>query len=198
MPELPSLSDASLDQIFREARTQNKWLDRPVPDSLLHEIWDLLKWGPTSANCSPMRLVFVRTGEAKAKLKQALSSGNVEKTMTAPVTAIVAHDPQFYDKLPFLFPHADAKAWFNSSPALAEVTAFRNGTLQGAYLMIAARSLGLDVGSMSGFDNAKVDELFFADTGFKSNWLINIGYGDPEGLFARSPRFTFEEVAKIV
>ena len=198
MPELPPLSDASLDQIFREARTQNKWLDRPVPDSTLEAIWDLTKWGPTSANCSPMRLVFVRTGEAKAKLKQALSAGNVEKTMTAPVTAIVAHDPHFYDKLPFLFPHADAKAWFTSSPALADVTAFRNSTLQGAYLMIAARSLGLDVGSMSGFNNAMVDDLFFADTGFKSNWLINIGYGDPEGLFARSPRFTFEEVAKIV
>ena len=198
MPELPPLSDASLDQIFREARTQNKWLDRPVPDSTLEAIWDLLKWGPTSANCSPMRLVFVRTGEAKAKLKQALSAGNVEKTMTAPVTAIVAHDPHFYDKLPFLFPHADAKAWFSTSYALAETTAFRNGTLQGAYLMIAARSLGLDVGSMSGFNNAMVDDLFFADTGFKSNWLINIGYGDPEGLFARSPRFSFEEVAKIV
>jgi len=198
MPELPSLSDASLDQLFREARTQNKWLDRPVPDDMLHQIWDLAKFGPTSANCSPMRAVFVRTGEAKARLKQALSSGNVEKTMTAPVTAIIAHDPLFYDKLPFLFPHADAKSWFTSSPALAEVTAFRNGTLQGAYLMMAARSLGLDTGSMSGFDNAKVDELFFADTGFKSNWLINIGYGDPEGLFPRSPRFGFEEVAKIV
>ncbi|MDB5384146.1 MAG: malonic semialdehyde reductase [Rhodospirillales bacterium] len=198
MPELPPLSDASIDQIFREARTQNKWLDRPVPDSMLHEIWDISKYGPTSANCSPMRLVFVRSGEAKARLKQALSAGNVEKTMTAPVTAIVAHDPLFYDKLPFLFPHADAKAWFSSSPALAETTAFRNGTLQGAYLMIAARCLGLDVGSMSGFDNAKVDELFFADTGFKSNWLINIGYGDPEGLFPRSPRFGFEEIAKIV
>ncbi|MES2712940.1 MAG: malonic semialdehyde reductase [Pseudomonadota bacterium] len=198
MPELPSLSDASLDQLFREARTQNKWLDRPVPDSMLQEIWDLAKFGPTSANCSPMRLVFVRGAEAKAKLKEALSSGNVEKTMTAPVTAIVAHDPMFYDKLPFLFPHADAKSWFTSSPALAEVTAFRNGTLQGAYLMIAARALGLDVGSMSGFNNAKVDELFFADTGFKSNWLINIGYGDPEGLFPRSPRFSFDEIAKIV
>lgn len=198
MPELPSLSDASLDQLFREARTQNKWLDRPVPDSMLQEIWDLAKFGPTSANCSPMRLVFVRGAEAKAKLKEALSSGNVEKTMTAPVTAIVAHDPMFYDKLPFLFPHADAKSWFTSSPALAEVTAFRNGTLQGAYLMIAARALGLDVGSMSGFNNAKVDELFFADTGFKSNWLINIGYGDPDGLFPRSPRFSFDEIAKIV
>ncbi|WP_372622588.1 malonic semialdehyde reductase [Falsiroseomonas sp.] len=191
------LDDRALDQLFREARTQNRWQDRPVPDSLLEEVYSLLKYAPTSANSSPARFVFVRTAEAKAKLKQALSPGNVEKTMTAPVTVIVAHDVEFYEKLPFLFPHADARSWFAGNPAFAEVSAFRNGTLQGAYLIMAARAVGLDVGAMSGFDNGKVDELFFAGTGWKSNFLVNLGYGDPEGLFPRSPRLSFDEACRL-
>ena len=191
------LDDQALDQLFRAARTQNKWQDRPVPDAKLQELYDLLKWGPTSANSSPARFVFVRTSEGKAKLKEALSAGNMEKTMTAPVTAIVCYDSYFYDKLGQLFPHADAKPWFTSSPEFAEKTAFRNGSRQGAYLMLAARAIGLDVGAMSGFDNAKVDELFLFGTGWKSNFLVNLGYGDPAGLFPRSPRLSFDEAARL-
>ncbi len=191
------LDDQALDQLFRAARTQNKWQDRPVPDAKLQELYDLLKWGPTSANSSPARFVFVRTSEGKAKLKEALSAGNMEKTMTAPVTAIVCYDSYFFDKLGQLFPHADAKPWFTSSPEFAEKTAFRNGSLQGAYLMLAARAVGLDVGAMSGFDNAKVDELFLFGTGWKSNFLVNLGYGDPAGLFPRSPRLSFDEAARL-
>ncbi|MCA3376350.1 MAG: malonic semialdehyde reductase [Roseomonas sp.] len=191
------LDDRALDQLFRAARTQNKWQDRPVPDAKLHELYELLKWGPTSANSSPARFVFVRTPEGKAKLKEALSAGNTEKTMAAPVTVIVCYDSYFYDKLGQLFPHADAKPWFTSSPEFAEKTAFRNGSLQGAYLMLAARAVGLDVGAMSGFDNAKVDELFLFGTGWKSNFLVNLGYGDPAGLFPRSPRLSFDEAARL-
>ena len=191
------LDDRALDQLFRAARTQNKWQDRPVPDAKLHELYDLLKWGPTSANSSPARFVFVRTPEGKAKLKEALSAGTTEKTMAAPVTVIVCYDSYFYDKLGQLFPHADAKPWFTSSPEFAEKTAFRNGSLQGAYLMLAARAVGLDVGAMSGFDNAKVDELFLFGTGWKSNFLVNLGYGDPAGLFPRSPRLSFDEAARL-
>ena len=198
MPETAApLDDQALDQLFRAARTQNKWQDRPVPDAKLQELYELLKWGPTSANSSPARFVFVRTSEGKAKLKEALSAGNMEKTMTAPVTAIVCYDSYFYDKLGQLFPHADAKPWFTSSPEFAEKTAFRNGSLQGAYLMLAARAIGLDVGAMSGFDNAKVDELFLFGTGWKSNFLVNLGYGDPAGLFPRSPRLSFDEAARL-
>ncbi|WP_368416130.1 malonic semialdehyde reductase [Falsiroseomonas sp.] len=192
-----TLDDRALDQLFREARTQNKWQDRPVPDATLEEVYNLLKWAPTSVNSSPARFVFVRTPEGKAKLKQALSAGNVEKAMTAPVTVIVAHDVEFYEKLPFLFPHVDARSWFAGNQAFAEATAFRNGTLQGAYLMMAARSVGLDVGAMSGFDNAKVDELFLAGTSWKSNFLVNLGYGDPSGLFPRSPRLSFDEACRL-
>ena len=191
------LDDRALDQLFRPARTQNMWQDPPLPDSKLHELYHLLKWGPTSANSSPARFVFVRTPEGKAKLKEALSAGNTEKTMAAPVTAIVCYDSYFYDKLGQLFPHADAKPWFTSSPEFAEKTAFRNGSLQGAYLMLAARAVGLDVGAMSGFDNAKVDELFLFGTGWKSNFLVNLGYGDPAGLFPRSPRLSFDEAARL-
>ena len=191
------LDDQALDQLFRAARTQNKWQDRPVPDGKLQELYELLKWGPTSANSSPARFVFVRTSEGKAKLKEALSAGNTEKTMNAPVTAIVCYDSYFYDKLGQLFPHADAKPWFTSSPEFAEKTAFRNGSLQGAYLMLAARAIGLDVGAMSGFDNAKLDELFLMGTGWKSNFLVNLGYGDPAGLFPRSPRLSFDEAARL-
>jgi 3-hydroxypropanoate dehydrogenase len=184
--------------LFKEARSHNKWTDKPVSDETLNELYDLLKFGPTSANSSPARFVFVRTKEGKAKLATALSAGNMEKTMTAPVTAIVAYDPKFYEKLPVLFPHADARSWFTSSPALAEETAFRNGTLQGAYLMLAARAVGLDVGAMSGFDKAKVDEAFFAGTSIKSNFLCNIGHGDPSGVFGKLPRLPFEDACSIV
>ena len=197
LPAPTTLDDRALDQLFREARTQNKWQDRPVPDATLEEVYNLLKWAPTSANSSPARFVFIRTPEGRAKLKQALSPGNVEKTMTAPVTVIVAHDVEFYEKLPFLFPHADARSWFAGNPAFAETSAFRNGTLQGAYLMMAARSVGLDAGAMSGFDNAKVDELFLAGTTWKSNFLVNLGYGDPTGLFPRSPRLSFDEACRL-
>ena len=197
LPAPTTLDDRALDQLFREARTQNKWQDRPVPDATLEEVYNLLKWAPTSANSSPARFVFIRTPEGKAKLKQALSPGNLEKTMTAPVTVIVAHDVEFYEKLPFLFPHADARSWFAGNPAFAETSAFRNGTLQGAYLMMAARSVGLDAGAMSGFDNAKVDELFLAGTTWKSNFLVNLGYGDPAGLFPRSPRLSFDEACRF-
>jgi 3-hydroxypropanoate dehydrogenase len=193
-----ALDDRALDQLFRTARTQNKWTDRPVPDALLHQVYDLLKMAPTSANASPARFVFVRTPEGKAKLKPALSAGNLEKTMSAPVTVIVAHDLQFYDKLPVLFPHApDAKNWFTGSYSFAEQTAFRNGSLQGAYLILAARALGLDAGPMSGFDAAKVDEAFFPGTQWRTNFLVNLGYGDPSGLFPRGPRLDFEEAARF-
>lgn len=192
-----ALDDRALDQLFREARTQNKWQDQPVPDAKLEEIYNLLKWAPTSANSSPARFVFIRTAEGKAKLKDVLSPGNIEKTMTAPVTVIVAHDSAFYDKLSFLFPHADARGWFADNYSLAESTAMRNGTLQGAYLMLAARAAGLDVGAMSGFDNYKLDSAFFMGTTWKSNFLVNLGYGDPAGLFPRSPRLTFDEACRF-
>jgi 3-hydroxypropanoate dehydrogenase len=185
---------AGLDLLFREARTHNKWRDEPVTDETLHELYETLKFGPTSANSSPARFVFIRTKEGKEKLAPALSSGNMEKTMTAPVTVIVAYDPKFFEKLPKLFPHnQDAASWFTSNDALAATTAFRNGTLQGAYLMIAARAHGLDTGGMSGFDNAKVDAAFFAQNGWRSNFLVNLGRGDHAGVFNRSPRLTFEE-----
>jgi 3-hydroxypropanoate dehydrogenase len=192
------LDDHGLDLLFRTARTQNGWLPKPVPESLLRAVFDLAKMPPTSANCSPMRLVFVATPDGKERLKPALSAGNLEKTMAAPVTAIVANDSQFYDELPRLFPHADARPWFASNEAFAATTAMRNGSLQGAYLIMAARALGLDCGPMSGFDNAKVDAEFFPDGRFKSNFLCNLGYGDPAKLFPRSPRFDFDDVCKIV
>jgi len=193
-----TLDERALGRLFLEARTHNAWTDRPVSDEKLRELYDLLKFAPTSANASPARFVFVRTPEGKAKLKSALSAGNIEKTMTAPVTVIVAHDLHFYDKLPELFPHApDAKNWFTGSYSFAEQTAFRNGSMQGAYLILAARAVGLDAGPMSGFDNAKVDEAFLAGTNWKSNFLVNLGHGDPAGLFPRSPRLSFEEAARL-
>ena len=194
-----TLESAAHDLLFREARTHNKWQDTPVTDEQIHALYDLLKFGPTSANSSPARFVFIRTQEGKEKLKPALSSGNTEKTMTAPLTVIVAYDPKFYEKLPTLFPHnLDAKNWFTSNDSLAATTAFRNGTLQGAYLIIAARSLGLDIGAMSGFDNAKVDAEFLSSYGWRSNVLFNIGHGDPEGLFNRSPRLDFDEACRLL
>jgi len=193
------LSDDALDILFRTARTQNAWTDKPVSDAELHAIYDLCKWAPTTANSNPMRIVFVKTKAAKEKLAPALSEGNLKKTMAAPVTAIIAHDVAFYELLPELFPHdLTAKSWFNSSAQWAEEVAFRNSSLQGAYFMLAARALGLDCGPMSGFDQHKVDEAFFAGTSVKSNFLCNLGHGDPAGLFPRSPRLAFERACKIV
>src|SRR5262245_61851813 len=193
------LSDETLDILFRKARTHNVWLDQPVDDALLREVYDLAKMGPTSANMCPMRLVFVKSQAAKEKLKPALDTGNVNKTMKAPVTAIIGMDIHFYEKLPKLFPHTDAKAWFKDRPEnVLEYVALRNGSLQGAYFMLAARALGLDCGPMSGFDNAKVDAAFFAGTTFKSNFLCNLGYGDASKLYPRSPRLDFEEACKLV
>lgn len=192
------LDAQAIDQLFLEARTFNAWLEKPVSDDLLARAVDLAKMGPTSVNCSPLRLVFVRSAEAKARLKPALAEGNVEKTMAAPVTAIIGHDLEFYEALPRLFPHMDAKPWFSGNAEFAATTAFRNGTLQGAYLIMALRAVGLDTGPMSGFNNALVDETFFAGTSVKSNFLLNIGYGSQEKLFARSPRFDFNEIAKVV
>ncbi len=194
----PPLDDHAMDVLFREARTLNKWTDQPVTDDELRALFDLLKMGPTSANCSPARFVFIRTPEGREKLKPALSAGNTDKTMAAPVTVIVAHDPYFYNHLPKLFPHADARAWFTSNHDLAEETAFRNGTLQGAYLIMAARSLGLDAGPMSGFDKSKVDSAFLYDRGWKSNFLVNLGHGNPEGQYDRLPRFAFDEACVLM
>ena len=187
----------SLDVLFRDARTHNGWQDKPVPESLLRQVFDLAKMGPTSANCSPMRLVFVTTAEGKARLKPALAPGNVDKTMAAPVTAIIAQDSQFYEELPKLFPHADARSWFVGNDALIQATMFRNASLQGGYVIMAARALGLDCGPMSGFDAAKLNAEFFADGRFQANFLCNLGYGDPGKLFARSPRFDFEDVCTV-
>lgn len=192
------LDEGVLAQLFTEARTHNGWLDRPVPDDLLRRAVELALWGPTSANSLPARFVFVRSAEAKARLAPALSPGNLEKTLKAPATAIVAHDTKFYDHLPRLYPATDARSWFAGNEALIEATAFRNGSLQGAYFILALRALGLDVGAMSGFDNAKVDAVFFPQGTVKSNFLVNIGYGDPAKLYPRGPRFSFEEIASIV
>lgn len=192
-----SLSPTSLDQLFREARTFSHWQPRAVEDTLLHQIYDLMKFGPTSANSSPARIVFVRSAEAKEKLKPALSEGNVEKTMAAPVCAIVGHDMEFYEQLPKLFPQTDARSWFAGKPDAISQTAFRNGSLQGAYLILAARALGLDCGPMSGFDATKVDAAFFAGTSVKSNFLCNLGYGERGKLHTRNPRLDFTEACQI-
>jgi 3-hydroxypropanoate dehydrogenase len=207
------LSNEALDQLFRRARTYNAWLDKPVSDDTLRQLYDLMKWAPTSANSNPVRIVFVRTPEGKQRLLPALAPGNVQKVMTAPVTAIVAYDLKFYEKLPKLFPHNPGmRDQFARSPELIEITARRNSSLQGAYLMLAARALGLDCGPLSGFDNTKVDEEFFGagkpcagceeefflEAHVKSNFLCNLGYGDPSKLFPRSPRLSFEEACSLV
>lgn len=192
------INDEALDLIFREARTRNGWQDRKVSRPLMQAVYDLMKWGATSANCSPGRFVFVMSDEAKARLKPHLSGNNAAKTMKAPVCVIIAHDMEFYEKLPQLFPHTDARSWFVGNEELIRSTAFRNGTLQGAYFMIAARALGLDCGPMSGFDNAGVDREFLAGTSWKSNFLCNIGYGTDENLFPRSPRLPFDDACRIV
>ena len=206
------LSDEALDQLFRKARTHNAWLDKPLSDDTLRELYDLVKWGPTSANSSPARFVFLRTKQAKERLRPALAPGNVDKVMTAPVTVIIAYDLLFYEKMPKLFPHNPAMAQlFAKNPQLVETTARRNSSLQGAYLIMAARALGVDTGPLSGFDNAKVDEIFFdagrdcegCDEEFfpeghvKSNFLCNLGYGDQSKLLPRSPRLKFEEACTL-
>jgi 3-hydroxypropanoate dehydrogenase len=192
------IAPEALEQLFTGARTHNGWLEKEVPDSLLELAVDYAKWGPTSANCSPMRVVFVRSPEAKARLAPAMSDANRPKTMAAPATAIVAYDLDFPDRLPHLYPATDARSWFVGNDKLIEETAVRNGSLQGAYLLLALRAVGLDCGPMSGFDRAKVDAEFFQGTLVKSNFLINIGYGDPAKLYPRGPRLAFEEIASIL
>jgi 3-hydroxypropanoate dehydrogenase len=193
-----SLSGDGLDLIFRKARTFDAWQNRSAPDDLLQRVYDLAKMGPTSANMSPARFLFIVSKQAKARLKPALAAGNVVKTMAAPVTVIIAQDLEFYDKLPKLYPHVDAKAWFVGKPEFIQESAFRNSTLQGAYFMMAARALGLDCGPMSGFDNKKVDEEFLKGTSWHSNFLCNLGFGEPATLHPRSPRLDFKEACRIL
>jgi 3-hydroxypropanoate dehydrogenase len=196
----PILEQAALDQLFLEARTQNGWLPTPVSDEQLRAIYDIVKFGPTSANSSPARFVFLRTPEAKARLLPALSPGNVDKTKAAPVTAIIGYDTRFFEWMPRkLFAHRpDMADSYARNRALTETVAFRNGTLQGAYFMLAARAVGLDVGGMSGFDNAKVDAEFFPDGRVKSNFLCNLGHGDPAKVMGRLPRLDFEEACTLL
>jgi 3-hydroxypropanoate dehydrogenase len=192
------LSEAALDQLFREARTHFAWRPAPVLVDALKEIYALARLGPTSANCSPARFVFLTTREAKERLIPALAPGNVEKTRSAPVTVIIAWDTEFYEKLPALFPQTDARSWFAGNPALIEETAFRNSSLQGAYFILAARAMGLDCGPMSGFDPDKVNAEFFPDGKWKVNFLCNLGYGDRDKLHPRNPRLTFEEACIVL
>ena len=197
MPANAPLSDDALNQLFREARTYNGYLNKPVSEAQLHEIWDLVKFGPTSANCLPARLVWCTSDETKEKLAALSMPANGDKIRKAPVTVIIGMDMEFYEQLPELFPHADAKSWFVGNDKLIESTAFRNSSLQGAYFIMAARALGLDTGPMSGFDNAKVDEAFFAGTNVKSNFISTLGYGDPSTIFERSPRPEFDRFNQI-
>lgn len=192
------LDDQALDILFRQARTFHAWQRRDVSDVLLQALYDLMKWGPTSANCCPARIVFVKSAEGKECLKSCLMEGNIAQTMSAPVTAIVSHDLGFYEHMPRLFPHTDAKSWFAGKPDYISETAFRNGSLQGAYMILAARSLGLDCGPMSGFKKKAVKEAFFHDQNWEANFLCNIGYGDPSGVHDRGPRFGFDEVCRIL
>ncbi len=195
------VSDSALDILFREARTHRAWLpnalSEPVPDELLHEVYEIFKMGPTSANCCPARVLFIKSEEAKARLLPVLSPGNVEKTRAAPVTAIIAYDLKFYEKLPQLNPPVDARSWFAGQPDLIQETAFRNSSLQGAYLIMAARALGLDCGPMSGFDAEKLNAEFFPDGKWKANFVCNLGHGDASKLYPRLPRLTFEEACAI-
>ena len=191
------LDQAALDQLFAAARTHNVWLDRPVADELLHELYECMKWGPTAANGSPARIVFVKSREAKERLLPCMAPGNADKTRAAPVTAIVGMDGAFYEKLPALFPQADARSWFVGNQALIDATSFRNSSLQGAYLILAARALGLDCGPMSGFDADKINAAFFKDGTVKANFVCNLGYGDHAKLFPRNPRLSFGEACRI-
>lgn len=192
------IAESALDQLFRDARTYNSWSGEPVGEDTLRVLFDLLKMAPTSANCSPARFVFVMSDDAKERLKPCLMDGNVEKTMSAPVTVIIGQDLEFHEKLPQLFPHTDARSWFAGNDDLIKETAFRNATLQGGYLIMAARALGLDCGPMSGFDRDKVDAAFFPNSSVTANFLCNIGYGTADDLFPRSPRFDFDEACRIV
>ena len=195
------IDDAALDALFRDARTANAFRDTPVTDAQLRQLFDLMKMAPTSSNSQPARFVFLRSAQARERLRPALSAGNLEKTMSAPVTAIIAYDTQFHEHLPRLFPHNQAaRSWFDGDAKKAgrETAAFRNGTLQGAYFILAARAIGLDCGPMSGFDNAVVDAEFFPDGRFRSNFLCNLGVGDPSKVFARSPRFAFDDVCQVL
>lgn len=192
------LDDQALETLFRQARTYTAWQDREVSDVILRALYDLMKWGPTSANCCPGRFVFVKSREEKERLKPCLMEGNVEQTMSAPVTAIIAYDMKFYEHMPRLFPHTDAKSWFVGKPDYIQETAFRNGSLQGAYLILAARALGLDCGPMSGFKKKAVKDAFFPGEDVEPNFLCNIGYGDSSALYPRGPRFDFGEVCKII
>ena len=192
------LSDPALDLLFREARSHNRWLDKPVSDDLLQQVYELAKWGPTAANSAPARFLFIRSEEAKARLKPALAEGNVEKSMTAPVVAVIAMDLEFYEHLPRLFPHTDAKSWYVGKPEKIQASASLNATLQGAYLMLAARSLGLDCGPMSGFDNAKLDGEFFPEGKVKSLFICAMGYGDAAHIYPRGPRLDFDEACQLL
>lgn len=192
------LSDKDMDILFREARTYNGWLKKDVSDTQIKALFDLMKMGPTSANCSPVRLKFLKTDEAKQRLKPHMAEGNVEKTMSAPLVAVLAYDMEFYEQLPKLFPHTDAKSWFVGNDELIKATAMRNGTLQAAYLIMAARSIGLDCGPMSGFDAAGVKKEFFPDDNYVVDLVCNIGYGDDSTIFDRSPRFEFDDVSEIL
>ena len=196
-PHNTPLADEALAQLFTDARTHNGWQDKPISDEQLHALYDLFKMGPTSANCSPARIVFLRTAEAKERLKPALSAGNLQKTMTAPVVAIIGTDMEFYEKLPQLFKHADARSWFVGNQAMIDDAAARNSSLQGAYLILAARALGIDTGPMSGIDKAKIDAAFFAGTPIRTNFVCNLGYGDPAHIFPRSPRLSFDEACRL-
>jgi 3-hydroxypropanoate dehydrogenase len=198
LESMPQVPDSALDVLFRNARTHRSWLSKPVPDELIHQVYDLFKLGPTSANSSPGRVLFLRTQAAKARLLPCMAPGNVEKTSAAPVVAIVAYDLEFYEKLPELAPSADFRSLFAGKPDLIQETAFRNSSLQGAYMMIAARALGLDCGPMSGFDAAKVNAEFFPDGKWKANFVCSIGYGDPTKLYPRQPRLPFEEACKLL
>ncbi len=195
-PFNPDLAPSALDQLFRKARTYNAF-DGEVSDDLLHRIYDLMKFGPTSANQSPARFVFLKSNAARKKLEPALDEGNRAKTMAAPMVVIIAYDLDFHEKLPYLFPHTDAKAWFDGDLDKRKEHAFRNGSLQGAYFLVAARALGLDCGPMTGYDHDMVDDIFFKGTQVKSNFLVNLGQGDPESIFPRSPRLGFDEACRI-
>jgi 3-hydroxypropanoate dehydrogenase len=197
-PRETHLGDEALDRLFRQARTHSAWQPRSVPEEVLREAYDLSRYGPTSANSSPLRIVFLRSAEAKARLLPAVAAGNLEKTRTAPVVAIMAYDLEFHEHLPKLMPHVDARSWFAGNQKLIEETAFRNSSLQGAYFIVAARALGLDCGPMSGFDAGKVNEEFFPDGKWKVNFLCNLGYGDPAKLFPRNPRLDFDEACRVL
>jgi 3-hydroxypropanoate dehydrogenase len=192
------IPDTAVKTLFTDARTHSYWQDKPVSPAVLRELYDLMKCGPTSANCLPLRIVFLTTAVARERLRPHLASGNVDKTMAAPVVAILGMDTQFYELLPKTFPHADARSWFVGNQPLLDATAFRNSSLQGGYFILAARAVGLDCGPMSGFDTAGVDQAFFPDGRIKSNFICNLGYGDASKLYARSPRLEFDDACQVI